>query len=313
MPNAPPEAVARFRSDLIGLTGGIGPFGVAVSGGPDSLALLLLCAEAFPDQTYAATVDHGLRPDSATEAGFVALLCQSIGVPHTVIVVTSPLEGNLQNWARRKRYAALNQWATDRNIPAILTGHHADDQRETIVMRLNRGSGVAGLAGIRQQQGKVVRPLLRWRQAELEALVTHAGLDPVRDPSNSDGRFDRARLRQALNDADWLDPLAASRSASALAEAEDALVWATQNSFDQRAERSGDVVEFDPSGLPAEIVRRLVLMTIQTINAGAILRGDDIGRLMVSLRAGGVATLSGVRCAGGEKWHFAAAPPHRKN
>lgn len=313
MPNAPPEAVARFRSDLIALTGGIGPYGVAVSGGPDSLALLLLCAEAFPEQTFAATVDHGLRPESSGEAAFVALLCQSMGVPHAVLDTTSPLDGNLQDWARRERYAALDQWATDRNIPAILTGHHADDQRETIVMRLNRGSGVAGLSGIRERQGRIVRPLLHWRQAELEVLVAYAGLDPIRDRSNTDDRFDRARLRRELNDADWLNPLAASRSASALAEAEDALSWAARNAFDQHTKPTSDGIECDPSDLPAEIIRRLVLMAVRTINPAALPRGDDIGRLIASLQSGGVATLAGVRCAGGERWRFTLAPPHRKN
>ncbi len=314
MQNAPPEAaVNRFRSDLIRITGGAGPFGVAVSGGPDSLALLLLCAEAFPDRVFAATVDHGLRAESAQEAAFVALLCQSMGVPHTVLEVPSSPVGNLQAWARKERYLALECWAIERNIAAILTGHHADDQLETVIMRLNRGSGVSGLASIRERQGRVVRPLLQWRQAELEALVRQSGLDPVRDPSNVNDRFDRARLRKALRQTDWLDPLAAARSAVALSEAEDALAWATDKALVDHATFAEDTVAIDPKHLPAEIVRRMVKAAIRSINHEAEPRGDDIGRLTAALESGGIATLAGVRCAGGKRWHFSLAPPHRKN
>ena len=314
MPSAPPEAaVSRFRNDLIRLTGGAGPFGVAVSGGPDSVALLLLCAEAFPDRTSAATVDHGLRPESAQEAAFVALLCQSMGVPHTVLTVSSPPDGNVQAWAREHRYLELECWAIERSIPSVLTGHHADDQLETMIMRLNRGSGVGGLAAIRERQGRIVRPLLHWRQAELETLVAHAGLEPIRDPSNIDDRFDRARLRKALQSANWLDPVAASRSASALSDADEAVAWAADTLFAERVTfADGDVI-LDPKGLPIEIARRLTLSALRSVAKDAQPRGEDIGRLMAALASGGVATLAGVRCAGGTRWHFSAAPPHRKN
>jgi tRNA(Ile)-lysidine synthase len=237
MQNAPPDAaVARFRSDLTALAP-VGPYGVAVSGGPDSLALLLLCEAAFRGNTFAATVDHGLRPESANEAAFVALLCQSMSMPHAVLRPAEPPSGNLQHWARRQRYAALDTWAADRGLAAILTGHHAEDQLETLIMRLNRGSGTAGLSGVRARQGKVVRPLLGWRRAELAALVESAGLIPVDDPSNRDDRFDRARLRKALTQADWLDPVAASQSAAALAQAETALEWTAAGNSTFRAYR----------------------------------------------------------------------------
>jgi tRNA(Ile)-lysidine synthase len=268
---------------------------------------------AFPDRIFAATVDHGLRPESAQEAAFVALLCQSMGVPHTVLTVASTPDGNLQAWARKERYIALECWAIDRNIAAILTGHHADDQLETLIMRLNRGSGVAGLAAIRERQGRVVRPLLHWRQSELEALVDHAGLTPVRDPSNADDRFDRARLRRALRNADFLDPLAATRSSSALSHAEDALAWAANKTFAERAVVAGDQVTVDPTDIPIEIARRVVQAAIRSINRDAVPRGEDVGRLLEALESGGVATLAGVRCAGGALWRFSVAPPHRKN
>lgn len=314
MPSAPPEAaVARFRSDLTRLAGGVGPFGVAVSGGPDSLALLLLCAEAFPQETYAATVDHGLRPASASEAAFVALLCSSMGVPHMVLVPSSAPDGNLQDWARRERYAALHDWARDRQIGFILTGHHADDQLETIIMRLNRGSGVSGLAGVRARQGKIVRPLLDWRKSELAALVYHAGLAAVDDPSNTDARFDRARLRSALTTADWLDARAASRSAQALADAELALTWAAARWFEDRATHSESAVALDADGLPDELVRRVTRLALRSINPDADPRGADISRLIAALKSGQSVTLAEVWCTGGPPWQFRPAPQRRKN
>ncbi|MEC7398775.1 MAG: tRNA lysidine(34) synthetase TilS, partial [Pseudomonadota bacterium] len=118
-----------------------------MSGGPDSLALLLLAQAAFPGMVEAATVDHGLRSESADEARFVAGLCRDRGIPHEIL--TCAVEaGNMQDRARSARYAALDQWAKEHAIAAIATAHHADDQAETLLMRLNRGSGLSGLSGI---------------------------------------------------------------------------------------------------------------------------------------------------------------------
>lgn len=307
------EALARFRSGMKTLVSGPGPFGVAVSGGSDSLALLLLCDAAFPGKTFAATVDHGLRPESAREAAFVALVCQSMGVPHRVLHAAEPAGGNIQDWARRERYAALGDWAAERGLTAILTAHHADDQLETIIMRLNRGSGVAGLSGIRARQGKVLRPLLGWRRAELTRIVEAAALVPVDDPSNRDDRFDRARLRKALANADWLDPAAAGQSAAALADAETALEWAAAQLFEERTKRDDHGLTCDPGALPDELRRRLALRCLRNIAPDAAPRGDALTRLIATLDAGEVATLSGVRCAGGATWRFTPAPARQKN
>jgi tRNA(Ile)-lysidine synthase len=314
MPNAPLDAVvARFRGEVDRLIApGEASLGVAVSGGPDSLALLLLCDAAFPNRTFAATVDHGLRPESANEAAFVALLCQSMGVPHVVLKPDSAPKGNVSDWARQVRYRALEDWAADRNLAAILTGHHADDQLETVIMRLNRGSGVVGLSGIRARQGKVVRPLLSWRRSELLALVEAAGIAPVEDPSNRDDRFDRARLRKALAGAEWLDPLASTQSAAALAQADEALEWAAETYFAKRAVNKDGMVSLDPQGLPAELIRRLVLRSLAVIAPEARPRGDELARLIAGLAAGRVATLAGVLCTGGAFWLFTPAPPRRK-
>ncbi|WP_086607241.1 tRNA lysidine(34) synthetase TilS [Erythrobacter donghaensis] len=226
-------AVRRFVADLAALwpeDERDGALGLAVSGGPDSLALLLLAAEALPGRIAVASIDHGLRPEAADEVALVGRVAAERGIPFTPISVRLA-PGNLQAEARRARYAALAQWAGAEGLGALATAHHADDQAETLLMRLNRGSGLAGLAGVRAAtviEGSAIpllRPLLGWRKAELAAVVAAAGIVPAQDPSNTDPAYDRARLRAALADADWLDPLQLAASAGHLAEAWQALGW----------------------------------------------------------------------------------------
>ena len=162
------------------------PLACAVSGGPDSLALLVLATAAGCGVT-AHHVDHGLRPGSAAEAGVVADAAARLGarfVAHRVTVAPGP---NLEARARAARRAAL---------PAgTATGHTADDQAETIVLNLLRGSGLDGLAGIRPGPTK---PLLGLRRAETAAVCAAAGLEPVHDPSNADPAHRRNRVRHEV-------------------------------------------------------------------------------------------------------------------
>ncbi len=301
---------ARFQLDLKKALGGrpADRFGLCVSGGADSLALLLLSHASLP-YVEAATVDHGLREASAAEARFVGGVASDLGVTHRVLMLDKPKPGNISAWARRERYAALLNWAEEKNLDVLMTAHHADDQLETMIMRLNRGSGVAGLAGIRMQNDGLIRPLLGWRKAELEAIVDAAGLIPVDDPSNRDDKFDRARLRKALSDADWLDPLMASRSAAALAEAEQALNWVADAYSARRIAEQNGVVSLDSRGLPRELLRRIVLIAMHMIVADAAPRGEELDRLIDGLRKGRTATLSGIKCMGGDFWLFTLAPP----
>jgi tRNA(Ile)-lysidine synthase len=193
----------------------------------------------------------------------------------------------------------------------LFTAHHADDQLETLLMRLNRGAGVAGLAGVRSRRGAVVRPLLGWRKAELEALVQACGLKSAWDPSNSDDRYDRARLRKALATTDWLDPLAAAKSAAALEQAEAALQWSAQKLAAERLTHRDGAATLDPEGVPRELARRLLLSALTHINPEAKPRGDEVERLIDVLGLGQTATLAGVKCRGGALWQFEPAPPHR--
>ena len=107
-----PELTARFAGDLAALWAGKGKLGLAVSGGPDSLALLLLAQAALPGRVEAATVDHGLRPESAGEAAMVAAVCARLGVPHQTLAV-EVAQGNIQSQARTARYAALAGWMAE--------------------------------------------------------------------------------------------------------------------------------------------------------------------------------------------------------
>lgn len=312
----PPDRVERFRSDLRALTGGDGGrLGIAVSGGPDSLVLLLLAHAAYPGEIAAATVDHGLRPESAGEAAFVADLCAGLGVPHATLAADASIEGNVQSGARALRYRLLGDWAVATGIDWLLTAHHRDDQVETLLMRLQRGAGVAGLAGIRAATRigglAVARPLLGWTRDELRAVVDVVGVIPIEDPSNSDERYDRARLRRHLARAGWIDARGLARSAEALAEADVALDWMVERLYGERVEATSDAIRLDPTGLPDELRRRLVLRILGARSPDAAPRGPDLQRLLAVLDEGGTATLTGVKASGGAVWRFAPAPPRR--
>lgn len=178
-----------------------GPLGVAVSGGGDSVALLMLLHRAGVS-IKAATVDHGLRPEAATEALGVAKLCAALDVQHEVLVWAPDIQGNLQKAAREARQSLLASWAQREGLSDIVLGHTLDDQAETVLMRLARGSGVDGLAGMaakRCESGLCWhRPLLGARRAELRAYLRGIGVGWVDDPSNDDLRYDRIKARQAL-------------------------------------------------------------------------------------------------------------------
>jgi tRNA(Ile)-lysidine synthase len=315
-PNAPAEALLeRFRADCRA-AGPIAPgerIGIAVSGGADSLALLLLAHAAFPGLIEAATVDHGLRAAAADEAVHVAALCAEIGVPHATLKLAAPLpRGNVSAQARERRYGLLQRWFDERGLAWLMTGHHADDQLETMVMRLNRGAGVGGLASVRVRNGRTLRPLLGWRHDELVAIVEAAGWRAVDDPSNRDDAYDRARLRKALAEADFLDPIGVNRAAAAMEEADEALAWSAQHWAHSRVAEEGAMLVFDPHGLPAELVRRILLGCIIRLNPKAQCTGPGLSRLLETLRRGGRATLDGVLAdARRSHWRLALAPPRR--
>jgi len=186
--------------------------GVAVSGGSDSTALLHLLAEwraeGGPD-LVAATVDHGLRAEAREEAEDVARACATLSVPHDVLGWGRwDGTGNLSDAARRARYGLLAEWAARNGLGAIALGHTADDQAETFLMRLARGSGVDGLSGMaewREAYGMTwVRPLLSLRRAALRDWLAARGICWADDPTNDDPANERVRARRALRVLDDL-------------------------------------------------------------------------------------------------------------
>ena len=312
-----PDLVDRFTADLGALVAPGTKLGVAVSGGPDSLALLLLAAAARPRQVEAATVDHGLRPESRAEADMVAAVCKRIEVPHSILTIDwlKAPKSNLQARAREKRYDLLGQWAMRRGIASVATAHHLDDQAETLLMRLARGAGIGGLGSVRARRPLVaatelVRPLLGWRKLELTALVEAAGVEPVDDPSNRDPRHDRVRMREWLKRADWAEPERLAASAAWLDEADQALDWALVPLAAARITRADGVVTIDPSGVPRELQRRLLLAAFAELGARRP-RGPELGRALGTLAKGGVTTLGGLKLQGGAVWRVRLAPPRR--
>src|SRR6478735_1206127 len=196
-----PGQAERFAAGLGRLWPPGGALGLAVSGGPDSLALLLLAHATVPGRFAVATVNHGLRAEAAGECAMVERICADRGIACSVLEIETGA-GNLQAAARAARYAALADWAR----------------------------GVVPGAEL-----PLLRPLLRWRRAELAEIVAAAGLAPAQDPSNADQAYDRVRVRQALAAADWLDVEALAASAEHLADADAAIEWMAEREMGEAA------------------------------------------------------------------------------
>lgn len=177
--------------------------GLAVSGGSDSMALMTLAQAWAGDTTslHVATVDHHLRPGSAQEAQTVATAAKRLGLSHDTLHWQGWRgRGNLQDAARQARRGLLAQWAIGLGLDAVLLGHTQEDQAETFLLRLARGSGVDGLAGMQEHHradGIVwLRPMLDLSRTDLRAWLATNQIDWTDDPSNDDPAFDRVRARQ---------------------------------------------------------------------------------------------------------------------
>lgn len=334
------EQVARFRRDLEAITGAAPDaehkLGVAVSGGTDSLALLLLAAAAYPGLVVAATVDHGLRPEAAEEAAFVHGLCESLSIPHDILIRPEdiPPVGNLQEWARWLRYLLLNMWAASGTFMGdrpwrtewVAVAHQQNDVAETFLMRARRGAGVGGLAAMTETRPlmalpgpRLVRPLLGWSREELARIVAGAGIEPVEDPSNAAPRFDRSRIRKLIEASPELPPARLALAAQNLRHAEDALAWMVEREWEARVHiEEYSLVRIDPTGLPYEIRRRLARRAIDwwhdEVGRTSPWRGTGLDRLVATLDAGGTGTIAGVKAeAKHAEWRFSLAPARRSH
>ena len=182
--------------------------GLAVSGGADSLGLMLL-ARAWAGsltpapQLVVYSVDHGLRPEAQGEVAMVMAAAASLGLRARPLSWSGPKpQSGLQEAARRARYRLIAEAMRLDGASVLLTAHHLEDQAETVLMRLAHGSGVEGLQGMRPMSTvegvRVFRPLLAVWPEVLRPIVTSSGLVPAEDPSNGDTHYERVRWRQAM-------------------------------------------------------------------------------------------------------------------
>ena len=214
-----------------------GPLVVAVSGGADSTALLLLLADLAPQlglDLHVAHFDHRLRPrGSAKDAQFVAELAQSRGA--TIRIGRAEKPPKSEDDARELRYAFLRRAAQEVGATRIATGHTRDDQAETVLLHATRGSGLAGLAGMRPLRDDIVRPLLAIGRADTEAICREAKIEPRTDRSNTDPKYARNRIRhKVLPELERINPqarAALARLADAAAGAADMARTAAERSL----------------------------------------------------------------------------------
>lgn len=279
-----------------------GAVALAVSGGSDSVALLRLVA-ASGARPPVLTVDHGLRAESRREAEWVGRLCADLGLAHTILTwADRPAGGNLQAAAREARHRLFADWARPKGIETIATGHTQDDQAETVLMRLARGSGVDGLAAMRERAERpgltTFRPLLGLARAELRRYLEALGQDWVEDPSNADRRFDRVKAREILNEhALGLSPHRLARTAEHMARAADALeiMLADWSARHLRLPETGEAVVPRPAfaALPEELRLRLLARCL-SVTAGRVYRPRfaALSELAVRLADGGAARTS---------------------
>lgn len=245
--------------------------GVAVSGGGDSMALLHVLqgwARRHGRHLVAVTVDHGLRPAAKAEAAMVQEVCEGLGVGHTTLSWEGwDGVGNLQDKARRARYALISDWALGLDLDAVALAHTADDQAETFLMRLARGAGVDGLAAMapRRRAGGVewLRPFLGVERTTLRSYLRSRRLGWVEDPSNADPRFLRVQVRQILQMLAplGLDAAAILATTQRLGMAREALDVAALEAARRIASVEAGDVCFERAGLLAltpELQRRLV-------------------------------------------------------
>ena len=250
---------------------------VGLSGGPDSIAALALLSQ-WPGHPplFAATFDHGFRAESRAEAEQCAALCAQFNIPHAILNWEGDKPATrIQEEARAARYAALIAHAKEIGADHLVTAHHADDQMETILFRLIRGSAIGGLAGMRAQLSRDgithTRPFLGWRKSELIAACEAQGLNYIRDPSNEDPRFARTQMRRLTGQLEeaGLGPETFARLAARAARAEAALADSTEHLRAEAVLRHTDeTTELNVKRLknaPEELVLRLLMAEIGRI------------------------------------------------
>jgi tRNA(Ile)-lysidine synthase len=303
------ELVAEVARALAPVPHGVAVV-VAASGGPDSAALAFLAAEARPDLAITlGHVRHGLR-DDADDLAAVRAHASFLGAPLAVEEVTVADGGDgLEAAARRERHAALGRIAREVGAGWLLLGHTADDQAETVAMRLVRGTGLTGLTGMAPVRGGLLRPLLRLRRDDVRAFVVGEGVPYVTDPMNLDESFTRVVARQrvlpALRDLGH-DPVVAlarladlvREDAATLQAQADAAVRDLARGYGPCVAVPTERLEALPRAVASRVVRRLV---VRVRGGGAPPTADLVGRVL-ALTAGAAVEVGDVTATCGGGW-----------
>lgn len=295
-------------------------FGVAVSGGGDSMALLHLAACFASDAGVtlrAVSVNHHLREEAAEELALVARACEGLGVAHDVLGWSGwDGRGNVQDQARQARYQLMADWARAQGVRQILLGHTADDQAETVLMRLGRGAGVDGLRAMRPVREWLGvtwgRPLLGLRRDALRGFLEQAGVTWAEDPTNRDTHYTRIQLRNlqaALTDA-GITVEALGRVAQNMATAQEALEAQTDAVMRDVLRCAFGAVSIDRdklSRVPGEIQRRVILRCLNWLKPAAYApRQVKVEGFLAAVLEGAAATLEGCQTCDhkGQSWVF---------
>lgn len=308
------------------------PGAVAVSGGSDSLALMHLLADwarrAGREPPLVFCVDHGLRPESAREAKKVARWVREAGLESEILTASaSKPKSDIEAWARAERLSLMAEALARHKLPALYLAHHQDDQAETFLLRLARGSGLDGLSAMRHlspyplpgfEGHALARPLLDFRKSELRAFLQARGQPWLEDPMNGEARFARNRIRvllPALEEA-GLSVRRMAEACAHMARAREALELATVAVLARACRKEDDLLLLDPvalSAAPREIGLRALAALLNTVSgAGYRPRFDSLERLFDSLASDPDvwrgATLHGCRLRPAPRRHQAFGP-----
>ena len=286
------------------------PLALAVSGGPDSTQLMyMVAAHRTGALVHVLSVDHGLRPGSAEELQQVARLAGDLGLPHTILRWEGlKPETGVQAAARKARYRLMAEWCIDHGFTNLVTAHNLDDQAETVLMRLARGSGADGLAAMNHKTDifgvTLLRPLLGVPHNRLVASLAAEARTAIEDPSNADPKFERVRLRQArpARDQLGLEDKALAATARRMARAVAALEQMAAQAISRHAEFSefGHCVIHTQGFLeePDEVIIRGLARCLNAVGGGRRPPGDEqLEGVLAALKEGSAkpVTLAGCR------------------
>lgn len=301
---------------------------IALSGGPDSLALAAATAFEAPRaglRAGAVIVDHGLQPGSADAAARAARQAEALGLaPVTVRTVTVGSAGGPEAAARTARYAALHDVAAETGAVAVLLGHTLDDQAETVLLGLARGSGATSVQGMAQVAGLYRRPLLGIRRSTTVQFCADSGLKPWLDPQNDDPAFTRVRVRQRVLpvlEAELGPGIAEAlaRTAEQLREDSDALDHFAEELAEDLAEHSEAGIALPVAALaanPPALRQRVIRLAVSAEFAVSLTRAHtlEVARLVTDWHGQGPLDLPGIRVErqGGLLTFRAAPRPHEE-